>query len=208
MRACTILDRVDLLEATRHLCAGFPDEISITPVWTDDGKDRCTLSVEVGRWGMEQVFLQIGDRLEVNYRGFFLPDTVQRKGLARRAIRASLPIYDLLGVDSVGFEAVDGGAYAWASLAGIPLYEDETRQDLLDRAARMPTLSPEERLLISEAIKSAKEDCLMYDVARQVSASGRRLGEELLTGYRWLGYWDLNDSDLRMRIGAVLNRKR
>ena len=60
---------------------------------------------------------------------FELPEAAQGEGRGRRLLRASVELYQALGIEEIELTAVDTGKYAWAA-AGFAFRTDESRQEV------------------------------------------------------------------------------
>lgn len=188
------------------LMASLPDAYLDRVTMEHVGPHQSCCSAYLGQYGISQTFTRAGDRIEVAYDGFFLPEQFRNSGIALQTLRQSLIAYDRIGANAVQFQAVHDGAYTWAYWGGIVLHPQDMRADLVSETT-LNSLSHLGRNLLEHVVNEAGDDLLMYDLARLRTESGANLGRKLLTSRSWVGFVDLDCADQRSRIADALSER-
>lgn len=205
LRTGLLRDEAEMRLVTSYLLAGVPAEVPLTVGWKQKrGASTTVVMRAVGRRprdGIEIVRTFTRDRSgrwRVEHTLFVMADR-HRGGAARRMMRASVEIYDRIGVERIDvFADIDVGGYVWAKLGFAATDTDDVRTALADVARRKPDLD-----LFTEANRIAgtsSDDELMYNLARLTIGDDRSCGKHLLAGSRWYGHATLTDGRHRARI--------
>ena len=147
-------------------------------------------------------------------------------GIARDILRESFALYKKLGVKTVDLDAnINVGGYAWAKYGFKPDVDEWMRftryatekLDVLESSA--PALEGSKRGTLRGAMTAAERRALMnllqskdprtiWAIAEFETASGVKVGKELLLGSFWHGEINLLDREAMERFEAYLARGR
>ena len=106
-------------------------------LWIEEGALVAELSAELEPLSGELEGTGVVQRRIDTRRGkadhfkFQLPEAAQGAGRGRWVLRASVELYQALGITEIGLTAVDKGKYVWAA-AGFAFATEESRGEVLD----------------------------------------------------------------------------
>ena len=147
-------------------------------------------------------------------------------GIARDILRESFELYQRIGVKTVDLDAnINVGGYAWAKYGFKPdvgEWERFTRyatEKLKVLESSAPALEGSARGVLRGAMSDAERRALekllqsrdprtIWAIAEFETASGVKVGKELLLGSFWHGEIDLSDREAMARFEAYLRRGR
>lgn len=200
-------DEAEARDIAAHLLAGVPEHVPLTVRWDrpDPSKVEMTAVSRDRQDGVAVVrtFVRQGRRPWRVEHALFVLDERHRGGAARRMLRASLEIYDRMGVPRIDiFADIDLGGYVWARLGFAASLPSDVRAGLA-RAAQADPGSD----LFREAhrvARASEDDDLMEALAALTVDGDGTCGKLLLAGTKWLGHADLTDPRHRARIARHL----
>lgn len=209
LRSGLFSDEADVRLASTYLLAGVPSDVPLIIAWTakagrtvgtrttvvmravnrrgeDDIKIARTFTRGQARtWSVEHTYFAMADR--------------HRGGAARRMMRASVEIYDRLGIGRITVHAnIDVGGYVWAKLGFAATDPAHIRAELAEALEDDPG-----SVIFTEANRVADEsddDDLMYNLARLEIEGLYSCGKSLLRGAHWYGHATLKDPRHRARL--------
>jgi Phage Mu protein F like protein len=196
---------------TRRLLAGVPKAIPVGGRWSSGYKTvRFSASTEDDDWSeyfqVSRIFSRDSDdRLVVEHSHFEIPNAFQQGGNGKAMMRASLALYDELGIERVEVSTgLTQGGYVWARY-GFAAENSERMRERIKGAARSRRDFDEDDVdLIEDAVDQASPLTLMQAVAAVRNEDDRALGYELLVDISWKGYIDLTSSAHRVLLARAL----
>lgn len=192
-----------------YLLAGVPSDVPLIITWAAKAGQTARASATVvmravNRRGEDDIkiartFTRGRSRTwSVEHTYFAMADR-HRGGAARRMMRASVEIYDRLGVGRITVHAnIDVGGYVWAKLGFAATDPAHIRAELAEALKDNPGC-----VIFAEANRVANEssdDDLMYNLARLEIEGLHSCGKSLLRGADWYGHATLKDPRHRARL--------
>ena len=145
---------------------------------------------------INRVFKRRGNKLSVEHESLFLPDHMQKQGIASDLLRKGLIEYKKLGVSRIDLHAAIDGAHVWARMGFFPSksYEHVVRESLVSGLVDGHGVKQDAARKIVD-----KHMPRFWEIA-SLKVKGKPVGEDILrsTG-GWFGEMNLDNKDAGYR---------
>lgn len=127
----------------------------------------------------------------------------QGKGIAKEILLKQMMFYRQAGIQKIEIDAsLEIGGYAWAKYGFLPTDWLDTKEGIKSRAEWLWRIEKKIRLQDFELIlnKLTNNPQSIWELSDLKNENGDKIGKQVLQGFSWLGYFDVNNDDQRRKF--------